>query len=99
MEHLDFSRFQLALSCDLGELKPPGIRGFYKALDRMHIPYAYEAVEVTLLVDLTPEHLKSASEVLAFSEADSLVVLMSIAALRLNSTTPPTWMMVMGRTG
>ena len=59
---------------------------FYKALDRMHILYSHEAVEVTFLVDLTPEHLKSASEVLAFCEEDSLVVLMSIATLRLNST-------------
>ena len=59
---------------------------FYKALDRMHILYSHEAVEVTLLVDLTPEHLKSASEVSAFCEADSLVVRMSIARLRLNST-------------
>ena len=67
---------------------------FYKALDRMHILYSHEAVEVTLLVDLTPEHLKSASEVLAFCEADSLVVLMSIAsqfALKFH-TIPPTWM-------
>ena len=59
---------------------------FYKALDRMHLIYSHEAVSVTLLEDLTPEHLKSASEVLAFSEAESLVVLMSIAMLRLNST-------------
>ena len=61
-------------------------RWFYKALDGMHILYAHEAVEVTLLEDLTPEHLKSAHEVLAFSEAESLVVLMCIATLRLNST-------------
>ena len=59
---------------------------FYKALDRMHILYSHEAVEVTLLTDLTPEHLKSAREVWAFSEAESLVVLMSIAILRLNAT-------------
>ena len=61
-------------------------RWFHKALERMHILYCHEAVNVTLLEDLTPEHLKSASEVLAFSEAESLVVLMSIAMLRLNST-------------
>ena len=59
---------------------------FYKALDRMHVLYSHEAVEVTFLIDLTPEHCKSASEVLAFCEADSLVVLMSIASLRLNFT-------------
>ena len=59
---------------------------FYKALDRMHILYSHEAVEVTLLTDLTPEHLKSAREVWAFSEAESLVVLMSIAMLKLNAT-------------
>ena len=65
---------------------PEEDRWFYKALDRMHILYSHEAVEVTFLVDLTPEHFKSASEVLAFCEADSLVVLMSIARLRLNFT-------------
>ena len=59
---------------------------FYKALDGMHILYSHEAVEVTLLTDLTPEHLKSAREVWAFSEAESLVVLMSIAMLKLNAT-------------
>ena len=59
---------------------------FYKALDRMHLIYSHEVVDVTFLVDLTPEHLKSAREVLAFSEAESLVVLMSIATLRLNPT-------------
>ena len=59
---------------------------FYKALDRMHVLYSHEAVEVTFLIDLTPEHCKSASEVLAFCEADSLVVLMSIASLQLNFT-------------
>ena len=66
---------------------------FYKALDGMHILYSHEAVEVTLLVDLTPEHLKSAREVWAFCEADSLVVLMSIATVALKcNTAPPTWM-------
>ena len=59
---------------------------FYKALDKMHILYSHEAVEVALLTDLTPEHLKSACEVWAFSEAESLVVLMSIAILKLNAT-------------
>ena len=65
---------------------PEEDRWFHKAMDRMHILYSHEAVEVTLLADLTPEHLKSASDVLAFCEADSLVVLMSIATLRLNPT-------------
>ena len=59
---------------------------FYRALDGMHILYAHEAIEVTILVDLTPEHLKSAREVWAFSEAEDLVILMSIAMLRLNAT-------------
>ena len=65
---------------------PEEDRWFYKALDRMHILYSHEAVEVTLLIDLTPEHLKSAREVWAFSEAESLVVSMSIAMLKLNAT-------------
>ena len=65
---------------------PEEDRWFYKALEGMHILYAHEAVEVTILVDLTPEHLKSAREVWAFSEAEGLVVLMSIAMLRLNAT-------------
>ena len=65
---------------------PEEDRWFKNALDGMHILYSHEAVEVTLLVDLTPEHLKSAREVWAFSEAESLVVLMSIAMLKLNAT-------------
>ena len=79
-----FSRFQLRLRANWN-LGSGGLqngrtleenRWFYKTSRwNAHSIRFFEAVEVTLLVDLTPEHLKSASEVLAFSEADSLAML------------------------
>eukprot|EP00435_Cladocopium_sp_Y103_P076078 s2_g75.t1 len=64
----------------------PQDRSFRKALDRMHMLYSHEMVQVDILEDLTPEKMKVDGTVDIYDPTDDSMKSVPITSLILNST-------------
>ena len=59
---------------------------FRKALDRMHMLYSHEMVQVDILEDLTPEKMKVDGTIFVYDPTEDAMKWVLITSLKLNPT-------------